>query len=71
MQELASRQDVNDLEEVVGRNAQCAHEPILNRPRYLAETGLVVLSFAYVKLGYRHICSLSGFQLSVTSPVTR
>ena len=32
MEELASRQDVNDLEEVVRRNAEHAHEPILNRP---------------------------------------
>jgi hypothetical protein len=32
MKELASRQNVNDLEEVVRRNAERAHEAILNRP---------------------------------------
>src|SRR5262249_46836470 len=43
VQELASRQDVNDLEEVVRRNAQRAHQSILNRRRHPAETSLVVV----------------------------
>src|SRR5437879_11652546 len=38
VKELARRQDVNDLEEVFRRNAQCAYQAMLNRVRYLAET---------------------------------
>ena len=59
MKELAPRQDVNDLEEVVRRNAQRAHEPILNRPRHLAEPSFVVLSLEYVNLCDRHFPSPS------------
>jgi neutral trehalase len=59
VQELASRQDVNDLEEVVRRNAQRAHQSILNCRRHLAETSLVVLSFEDVDLGDRHLHVLS------------
>src|SRR5262245_18463508 len=42
VQELASRQDVNDVEEVVRRNAERAHLSILNGRRRLAGTGMVV-----------------------------
>src|SRR5262249_7393709 len=55
VQELASRQDVDDLEEVVRRNAERAHQSILNGRRHLAETSLVVLSFEDVDLGDRHL----------------
>src|SRR6266446_7377334 len=66
VQELASRQDVNDLEEVVRRNAQRAHQSILNRRRHLAETSLVVLSFEDVDLGDRHLHVLSKARLHPT-----
>src|SRR5262252_10141129 len=66
VQELASRQDVNDLEEVVRRNAQRAHQSILNCRRHLAETSLVVLSFEDVDLGDRHLHVLSKAWLHPT-----
>src|SRR5499433_3544624 len=54
MKELAPGQHVNDLKEVVRRNAQCADEPILNRAGHPGETRLVVLSFENMDLGERH-----------------
>src|SRR5262245_24971054 len=66
VQELASRHDVNDLEEVVRLNAQRAHQSILNRRRHLAETSLVVLSFEDVDLGDGHLYVLSIDMLDST-----
>src|SRR5438876_11549061 len=57
VQELARRQDVNYLEEVFRRNAQCAYQAMLNRVRYLAETSLVVASFAHMDFGEGHVSS--------------
>src|SRR6266436_6314011 len=51
VKELARRQDVDDLEEIVRRNPQCAYQTMLNRVRYLAETSLVVASFEDMVLG--------------------
>src|SRR5258707_11679667 len=51
MEELAARQNMNDLEEVFRRNAQCADQPVLHRAGYFAETSLVVLSFEHVDFG--------------------
>ena len=51
MTKLALRQNVNNLEEVIGRDAQCTDEPVLNRARYLVETSPVVLSFEHMKFG--------------------
>src|SRR5258705_9152855 len=45
VKELPRRQDVNNLEEIVRWNPQCAHQAMLNRVRYLAETSLGVASF--------------------------
>src|SRR5439155_2078600 len=55
VEELAPRQNVNDLEEVVRRNSQCARQAMLNRVRYLAETSLGVASFEDVDLGDGHV----------------
>src|SRR5712691_2214446 len=57
MKELAPRQNVNDLEEVLWRNAQFAYEPILDRARHAAETGLVVLTFEDMDFGDGHVSS--------------
>src|SRR6266436_6802638 len=51
VKELPRRQDVNNLEEIVRWNPQCAHQAMLNRVRYLAETSLVVASFEDMVLG--------------------
>src|SRR5580692_1243401 len=57
MTELALRQNVNDLEEVLRRDAQCADQCVLNRARHLVKTGLVVLSFEHMKFGEGHASS--------------
>src|SRR2546425_764573 len=54
MKELAPRQNVNDLEEVVRRNARYASESSLNGARHLAETSLAVSSFEYMDFGDGH-----------------
>src|SRR2546430_369775 len=66
MKELATRQNVKDLEEVIGRNAKRAHQSILTRRRSLAETSLVVLSFEDVDLRDRHLHLLSKVWLHPT-----
>jgi hypothetical protein len=48
---------MNDLEEIIRWNSQCADEPILNRARHLAEPRFIVLAFEDVNLGYRHLLS--------------
>jgi hypothetical protein len=57
---LASRQDVNGLEEFARRNAEDAQEPILNRPQHFAASGLAVLSLKDKNLCDRN--SLSSFK---------
>ena len=64
MTELASRQNMKDLEEVVRRHAKRAHETVLNRLRHLAEPSLVVLSLKHVK-------SLRTAFFSLVSKLTR
>src|SRR5712664_805073 len=55
VKEPATGQNANDLEEVVGRNAQCAYERVLNRAGHPAETSLVVPSFEHMDLGEGHV----------------
>src|ERR1700730_3968035 len=55
VKEMPRRQDVNDLKEIVRWNAQCAHQIMLNRVRYLAETSLGVASFEDMDLGDGHV----------------
>src|SRR6266540_1608369 len=57
VEESAARQNVNDLEEVFRRNAQCAYEPILHRAGYFAETSLAVSSLEHVDFGDGHLRS--------------
>src|SRR5262249_9510627 len=66
MKKLATGENVNDLEEVIRRNAKRAHQSILNRRRHLAETSLVVLSFEDVDLRDRHLHVLSKVWLHPT-----
>ena len=54
MTELAPRQHVNELEEVLGRNTQSADERLLDRPRHFVEPSVVVLAFEDVDLGDTH-----------------
>jgi hypothetical protein len=54
MKELLPRQNVNNLEEVFGRNAQGADEALLNRAGYFAETIVVILSFEHMDFGDGH-----------------
>src|SRR6267378_2001318 len=74
VKELPRRQDVNNLEEIVRRNPQCAHQTMLNRVRDLAETSLGIASFEDMDLGEGHVespllivtlsrstCAISGF----------
>jgi hypothetical protein len=63
---IAREENVDDLEEVFGRNAQCAYEPILHRARHFAEASLVVLSFEDVDFGDGHLQSpsMSSSELS-------
>src|SRR6266581_5757651 len=74
VKELPRRQNVNDLEEIVRRNPQCAHQTMLNRVRDLAETSLGIASFEDMDLGEGHVespllivtlsrstCAISGF----------
>ncbi len=42
---------MNNLEELVKWNPQCAHQTMLNRVRYLAETSLGIASFENMNLG--------------------
>src|SRR5258705_7763279 len=55
VKELPRRQDVNNLEEIVSWNPQCAHQTILNRVRYLAETSLGIASFEDMDLDEGHV----------------
>src|SRR5690348_10094257 len=57
MAELALRQNVNDLEEVLRRDAQRADERVLNRARHLVQTSFVVLSFEDMNFRERHVLS--------------
>src|SRR3989449_10789763 len=74
VKELPRRQDVNDLEEIVRWNPQCAHQTMLNRVRDLAETSLGIASFEDMDLREGHVespllivtlsrstCAISGF----------
>src|SRR5437899_13064215 len=55
VKELPRRQDVNNLEEIVRWNPQSAHQTMLNRVRYLAETSLGIASFENMDLGDGHV----------------
>src|SRR6266851_431227 len=57
MTELAARQNVNDLEEVLRGDAQCADKTVLNRARHLAKTSFVVLAFEHMKFNEGHVWS--------------
>src|SRR5712691_4483769 len=67
MKELGRRQDVNDLEEIVRRNSQCAYQALLNGVRYPAETSLVVASFEDMDFGDGHLVVSSPWARSVRS----
>src|SRR6266478_8726901 len=55
MTESALRQNVNDLEEVVRWDAQCADQRVLNCARHLVETSFVVPSFEDMNFGEGHV----------------
>src|SRR6267142_679303 len=57
VKELPRRQNVNNLEEIVRWNPQCAHQTMLNRVRYLAETSLGIASFEDMDLDEGHVKS--------------
>src|SRR5437879_8389012 len=71
-----ARQDVMDLKEVVGRDAENLDQRILDRLRYFPETGLVVLTFEHMEFCERHVAvSLSnaapgaaGFHFNAAGP---
>src|SRR6266481_4320815 len=81
VKEMPRGQDVNDLEEIVRWNPQCAHQTMLNRVRYLAETSLGIASFEDMDLGDGHVespllivtlsrstCAISGFSCLLGRP---
>jgi hypothetical protein len=50
-----ARQDVMDLKEVVGRDAENLDQRILNCLRHFSETGFVILAFEHVDFCERHV----------------
>ena len=50
-----ARQDVMDLKEVVGWNAENLDQRILNRLRHFPEAGVVILTFEHVDFRERHV----------------
>src|SRR5277367_3244617 len=57
--EPGSREDMDNLEEIVRRNTERAHQRVLDGLRHLVEPGFVVASFEHVNSGDRHLKSPS------------
>src|SRR5271166_5914971 len=55
MEIAIAREDVVDLEKIVGRNVEHGDQRGLNGFRHLYETGVIILPLQHVDLGKRHV----------------